>query len=401
MFSLQVLLYKFIVLVIRILSRVLPQKPPVVLMGPGSSEQLCRAAAQLGVKKFLIVTDAELVRLGLHEGATRALDEAGVAWELYDGVAPDPSYRQIEDGLAVLKRSGCDAILAFGGGSPMDAAKTISVLATNDKSIAQLAGILKVRRPGLPVFAIPTTAGTGAEVTIAAVPSETDTHVKTPIVDPKLVPVMAALDPELMVGLPPHVTAATGMDALTHAVEAYVSVNATAETDRYALAATAMIFENLRRCYARGDDLDARQAMALAAHYAGLAFTKASVGYVHAVAHNFGARYQTPHGLANAIVMPYVLDFYQGAADQRLAGLARAAGIDVAGSSDEAAARRFVEAVRELCADVGIPQKLDALRAEDIPGIAKDALHEAHLNYPVPRYMDQPRCEALIRQMLA
>jgi len=370
----------------------------MTLLGAGSSKDLCSAIAEAGVKKVLVVTDAMLVKLGIVTRITGALDANGVAWCVYDGVEPDPTSDHVAAGLAVLRREQCDAILAVGGGSPMDAAKVISAAATNDKPLRKLEGLLKVRRAPVPLYAIPTTAGTGSEVTIAAVVSDPVTHAKKFFVDPKLLPLMTALDPSLMVGLPPAVTAATGMDALTHAVESYLSKTSNRQTERWASAAIRLIFANLPKAYADGGNLEARRAMALASYYAGLAFTRTSVGYVHAIAHQLGAHYRTPHGLANATVLPHVLDFSLDAATRRMADMARMIGIE--GTSEIALARAFLDSVRELAAEVGIPPTLAALRRQDIPDIARAALAEAQMNYPVPRYMEMDECEALIGRLL-
>jgi len=381
-----------------VVSKLIPDRVPMTLLGAGSSKDLCTAIAQAGAKKILIVTDAMLVKLGLVEQVTRCLDASGVAWCIYDGVEPDPTSEQVAAGLAVLRRERCDSILAVGGGSPMDAAKVIAAAATNDKPLHKLEGLMKVRRAPLPLYAIPTTAGTGSEVTIAAVVSDPVTHAKKFFVDPKLLPLMTALDPSLMIGLPPPITAATGMDALTHAIESYLSKTSTDQTERWASAAIRLIFANLPKAYSEGTDVEARSAMALASYYAGLAFTRTSVGYVHAIAHQLGAHYRTPHGLANATVLPHVLEFSMGPAQKRMADMARMIGLD--GSGDAALAKAFLEAVRQLARDVGIPPTLAALKAGDISAIARDALAEAHMNYPVPRYMETHDCEQLVYQLL-
>lgn len=391
-------LHDVVIAITAVVSRLIPDRVPMTLLGAGSSKDLCEAIAQAGAKKLLIVTDAMLVRLGLVGQITRALEDNGVAWCVYDGVEPDPTSAHVEAGLALLRRERCDAVLALGGGSPMDAAKVIAAAATNDKPLRKLEGLLKVRRPPLPLYAIPTTAGTGSEVTIAAVVSDPVTHAKKFFVDPKLLPLMTALDPLLMIGLPPPITAATGMDALTHAVESYLSKTSTGQTERWASAAIRLIFTNLPKAYAEGSNIDARRAMTLASYYAGLAFTRTSVGYVHAIAHQFGAHYRTPHGLANATVLPHVLDFSIVAATPRMAEMARMIGLE--GTNDAALARAFVDAVRELALAVGIPPTLAALRPGDIAAIAREALAEAHMNYPVPRYMDAADCEQLIGRLL-
>jgi alcohol dehydrogenase len=379
-------------------SHLIPDRVPMTLLGAGSSTDLCAVIAQAGVKKALIVTDRMLVELGIVARITGALASNGVETCVYDGVEPDPTSDHVAAGLAMLRSQRCDAIVAIGGGSPMDAAKVISAAATNDKPLRKLEGLLKVRRPPIPLYAIPTTAGTGSEVTIAAVVSDPVTHAKKFFVDPKLLPLMTALDPTLMVGLPPAVTAATGMDALTHAVESYLSKTSNRQTERWASAAIRLIFTNLPKAYENGSDLDARRAMALASYYAGLAFTRTSVGYVHAIAHQLGAHYRTPHGLANATVLPHVLEFSMDAATPRMADMARMIGLE--GTGELALARAFLEAVRALAARVGIPPTLAALQRHDIPEIARAALAEAQMNYPVPRYMETADCEALIGRLL-
>ena len=400
-FGVQVAGYQSLMKTLKGVIKTLPFPKPTLFSGPGSSLELCDAISLMGVRKVLIVTDAMLVKIGLLKDIEGRLEELGVRYAIYDGVLPDPTIDQIEAGLKILKRERCQAILAVGGGSPIDAAKVIAARATNDKPVSRMEGMFKVFSAPMPLYAIPTTAGTGSEVTIAAVVSDPRRKKKTPIMDPKLVPMMAALDGALMTGLPPHVTAATGMDALTHAVEAYISANALPETDGYALAATRLIMENLPTAVAKGKDLKARQAMAFASYYAALAFTRAGVGYVHAISHNFGAYYHTPHGLGNAIVLPYVLDFSKRSCTRRLANLAEVAGLRKKGDRPQALAGKFIDHIRTMNEQFGIPDTLEALRKSDIPAIARAALKEAHFTYAVPKYMDQKACEGLIAKMLA
>ena len=382
----------------RVLAKLLPDRVPVTFVGADAVRELCGAIADSGIGKVLIVTDAMLVEIGIVGRVTEALDGAGVGWSIYSAVTPDPTTDQVEAGLAQLETENCDGVLAVGGGSPMDAAKMVAALATHGRLLARLEGMLKVKRMPLPLVAIPTTAGTGSEATVAAVVSDPVTHAKKFYLDPKLMPSMAALDPSLMTGLPPAVTAATGMDALTHAVESFIARTATPQTEAYARIAVRLVFENLPKAYEHGDDLAARRAMALASYYAGIAFTRTSVGYVHAIAHNFGALYRTPHGLANAIALPHVLEFSKREAQPRLAQLAAVIGITAGSEADRAAA--FIAAVRDLMARVGIPATLAALRSEDIATIAERACAEAYLNYPVPRFMERHECESLLRRIL-
>jgi alcohol dehydrogenase class IV len=371
-----------------------------LLVGPGASARLGQAIGAFGHRKILVVSDGVVAGLGLMKPCLDALQAGGSAVLVYDEITPDAPIPVIEKGIDLYRRKGCDAILAFGGGSVMDAAKAIGLSAANDKHPRKLVGYFKGLHAPPPLYAVPTTAGTGSEVTVAAVISDPEHERKLVIADTRIVPQMAALDPLLMVGLPPAVTAATGMDALTHAVEAYLGQWSTEFTDRMALSAVAMIYENLPRACEHGDDLVAREQMALASTYAGMAFTRANVGNVHAISHQLGGKYHTPHGLANAIMLPHVLRFSARATTDRLATLALRAKVGRVGDSREALARRFLDSVDALSRTVGIPRTLETLRAADIPALAKAACQEADANYPVPRVMLQADCEALLREVL-
>ena len=381
-------------------TRYIPIPQPTLLVGPGASARLGEAIAGFGHGKLLIVTDAVIHKLGLLQGLTDALTEGGATFVIFDEITPDAPIPLIERGIDFYQQHDCDAIVAVGGGSSMDAAKAIAMSIANPKPLRSLAGYLKGRHTPVPIYAVPTTAGTGSEVTVAAVISDPERQDKIVIVDPRLVPRMAALDPELMTGLPPHITAATGIDALTHAIEAFVGNWKTPYSDGMALAAVGLIFGNLRTAYKDGKNLGAREKMSLASTYAGLAFTRANVGYVHAIAHQFGGKYHTPHGLANAIMLPKVLKYSAPAITERLAQLAVRARAGQAGDDEEALAQKFLRAVDTLNRDLDIPTTLAALKEEDIPALAKAACHEAHTGYPVPRYMTQDQCEALIREVL-
>ncbi len=383
-----------------LLTRFIPIPQPTLLVGAGSSIRLGEVIAGFGHRKLLIVTGAFTARLGLMKPMTDALTAGGADWVVFDEITPDAPIPLIERGIDFYREQGCDALIAFGGGSSMDAAKAIAMAIANPKPLRDLAGYFKGRHSPAPIYAVPTTAGTGSEVTVAAVIADPERQDKVVIVDPRLVPRMAALDPTLMTGLPPAMTAATGIDALTHAVEAFVGNWSTPYSDGMALAAVGMIFANLRTCYSDGAQLGARESMALASTYAGLAFTRANVGYVHAIAHQFGGRYHTAHGLANAIMLPHVLRYSAPAISARLARLALAAKVGSADEPEAALAQRFLDAVDQLNRDLGIPLYLAALQEADIPALAQAACHEAHTGYPVPRYMSQQVCEDLIRQVL-
>lgn len=399
-FSIKVFVYQLFQFILKHATKLLTFRTPELFSGAGSSLQLCEHIAKSGVSKLLIVTDGMLVKIGLLTPMQEKLTALGVAYVIYDGVLPNPTIAQIETGLAMLKKEGCTAILAVGGGSSIDAAKVIAARAKNPHKIVHMAGLMRVFFKPMPLYAVPTTAGTGSEVTIAAVVSDPSTTRKFAIMDPKLVPIAAALDGELMKGLPAPITAATGMDALTHAVEAYISRNCNAVTDVEALEATRLIMQYLPRAVANGGDIEARQSMALASFKAGVAFTTAGVGYVHAIAHNFGAYYHVPHGLANAIILPRVLDFSKPNCTDRLATLAEVSGLKKGNETPAQLADMFIAHVRALNAQFGIPTQVEKLKASDIAAITEKALSEAHWTYAVPRYMDKPECEAFISQML-
>lgn len=398
--SLKVLVFKIWQFILFWSQKILIFRTPEMFIGPGSSLQLCDHIAKTGVKKILIVTDAMLVKLGLLKPMQEKLQQLGVSFVVYDGVLPNPTIEQIETGLAMLKKEQCKAILAIGGGSSIDAAKVIAARARNPHPITWMAGLMRVVIPPMKLYAVPTTAGTGSEVTIAAVVSDPSTTRKFAIMDTALVPKGASLDGALMTGLPANITAATGMDALTHAVEAYISRNATKKTDKEALDAVKLIMENLTEAVKNGSNVNARQNMAVASFKAGVAFTIAGVGYVHAIAHNFGAYYHVPHGLANAIILPRVLDYSKPNCIARLAKLAEVSGLKRGGESDEQLADAFIAKVRAMNADYGIPTQVDKLKESDIPAITLKAQDETFWFYAVPRYMDNATCENFIRQML-
>ena len=383
------------------LLRFIPISQPTLLVGPGASGRLGQAVAGFEHLKILVVTDAVIAKLGLLKDLTDALTAGGAAYVVFDEITPDAPIPLIERGIAFYREHGCDAIVAVGGGSSIDASKAIAVsIANPKKSLRSLAGYFKGLNTPMPVYAVPTTAGTGSEVTVAAVIADPERQSKLVIVDPRMVPKMAALDPSLCTGLPPHITAATGIDALTHAVESFVGNWATPYTDSMALTAVGLIFDNLRTACHQGSDLQAREKMLLASTYAGIAFTRANVGYVHAIAHQFGGRYHTPHGLANAIMLPHVLRFSLPDITDRLAALAVRARLGDEGESEDVLAQKFIDGVVALERDLGIPTHLASLQEADIPALAKAALHEAHTGYPVPRYLTQQDCEDLIRLVL-
>lgn len=402
MHALTVLYSRLMVQISKLVVGLQPLPHPLTYVGPGSALQLCEAMGQFGCRRVLIVTDKILVELGLIDGIKESLNAAGAEVFIFDGVQPDPAFEQVEAGLAMYQSENCDSVLAVGGGSSLDAGKAIAVQGVAPQDFKSMAGFFKVKSEGAPFYAIPTTAGTGSEATMASVISDHETKTKVIIADGKLMPKAAALDAELMKGMPPAITAATGMDALTHAIESALSVMGTDETRRLAYAAIKLIFDNLPKAYDEGTDIKAREAMAIASFWAGAAFTRSNVGYVHAIAHQFGGLYHTPHGLANAMILPHVLAFYQENAQDKMADLARQVGVAEPGSSDVEAAASLVIKVRQLNKHIGVPQQLDAFKSSDVSEVRQRALTEAHglFGYPVPTYMSADQCDSLLKKLL-
>lgn len=388
--------------VMRVAMNVLDWSEPELLKGAGAVKALPEKIKELGYNNVLIVTDKGLMNLHLLDSLFEELRNKEIAYVVYDGVQPNPTIDNIEEARKLFLGNGCQAIIAFGGGSPMDCAKACGArIARPNTEIPKMRGQLKVIKKIPTLFAVPTTAGTGSEATLAAVVSNPKTHEKNAINDPVLRPKYAVLDPELTLGLPPHITSTTGMDALTHAVEAYIGQSNTENTEEKAKLATKMIFANLETAYKDGKNVEARENMLLASYYAGIAFTRAYVGYVHAIAHNLGGMYGIPHGLANAVILPYVLDFFGESAYKRLAELADVAGLDCAGKSDEEKAKMFIAEIRRMNKDMNIPEKFEQIKEADISLIADRALKEGNPLYPVPKIMDKDECVALIRQLMA
>lgn len=381
-------------------SYLLPWKEPELLKGADAIKELPRKIKSDGFSSVLIVTDKGLMKLGLLNSLFEDLDRQGIKYSLYDGTEPNPTFENVEEAYGLYVESGSQAIVAFGGGSPMDCAKGAGIKAARpNKSIGDLRGYFKVLKKIPYLYAVPTTAGTGSETTITAVFTNPDTHEKFAVTDPCLRPKCAVLDANLTVSLPPHITSTTGMDALTHAVEAYIGKSNTKSTKSDAEKAVKLVFENIEKAYADGKDMNARQNMLEASYYAGLAFTRAYVGYVHAIAHNLGGHYKTPHGLANAVLLPEVIEFFGKPAHKKLARLADAAGLETAGKSVTEKAALFISAVRGLNERMDIPSKFDMIKEEDIETIARRAYKEGNPMYPVPRIFTLREFKAVIRKV--
>ena len=389
----------------------LPWIEPEIIDGADSVKRLPVVIKKKGISNVLVVTDPGLMGLHLLDSLFDALDAAGVKYSLYDQVQPNPTIDNIEAALGVYKANKCQAIVAFGGGSPMDCAKATGArVARPNRSITQMRGLFKVSPPALKMgsllppilFAVPTTAGTGSETTVAAVVSNPETHEKFAINDMIIRPRYAVLDPVLTVGLPPHITSTTGMDALTHAVESYIGrFYNRADTRIKAILAVEMIFRNLEKAYKDGKDLEARGQMLRASYYAGFSFTRGCVGYVHGIGHNLGGMYGVPHGLAMSVILPYVLEWYGEAAHKPLAELAEVAGVSTFGMSRSQKARAFIEAIKDMNSRMNIPSKFDLIKDGDIPTLAERALNECNPFYPVPRIMNKEECMAIIRSLKA
>jgi len=400
MFFIKVAFYKMLMAGLKLAVKFIPQPQPVIFSGQNSSLELTQFMIEHDFKRVLIVTDKVLNQLGIADDICQLLKQHDVEVVFYDQVTPDPCDVIVENGVKVAKEHHCDVVLGLGGGSSLDAAKMIAVLAKSTKSVSDVAGLLKIKQHGLPLFLLPTTSGTGSEVTMAAVITDSINEEKSLVISPKIMPLATALDAKLMQGMPAKITADTGFDALTHAVEAYLSTHANEQTNRYALIAIKLIFKQLPVAYQQGDNLEARQSLALASCYAGLAFTKAGLGYVHAISHQIGAKYHLPHGMTNAAVLPLVLTFTASASEQRLATLAKEIGLVTTGLTKTEMADLFIQAVKSLQEELAIESTLPTIVSEDVNALAKAALKEAHYLYPVPKYLDLSACEKLIKQLI-
>ncbi|MFS0864783.1 iron-containing alcohol dehydrogenase [Fredinandcohnia sp. 179-A 10B2 NHS] len=382
--------------VFKVASNFLPWRNPELVEGEGSIQLLPGMIKKQNIESVLIVTDMGIVSIGLMDELLNSLKNEGISYVIYDKTVPNPTIDNIEEALSLYKKNHCQGIIAFGGGSPIDCAKGVGArIARPDKSISQLKGQLKVKKDIPPLFAVPTTAGTGSEATVAAVISNSQTHEKYAVNDMALIPHVAVLDPLLTLKLPPHITSTTGIDALTHAVEAYIGRSNTPETIQYSKEAVKLIFENIYEAYSNGTNLEARSNMQKAAYLAGAAFTRAFVGYVHAIAHTLGGFYSVPHGLANAVILPYVLDYYGSSVHKPLAELAELVGIGKSTDTDEQKANALIRAIRELNQKMNIPEKISGIKESDILLMVERAYKEANPLYPVPMIFSRDDLKAL------
>ena len=346
--------------------------------GAGARRMLADEFRGRGYVRAFVVTDKDLIRFGVAGKGTGVLDEAGIAYEIFSDLKPNPTVKNVQAGVEAFRRSGADAIVAIGGGSAMDTAKAVGIIVANLAfgDVVSLEGMAPTANRSVPVFALPTTAGTAAEVTINYVITDEANTKKMVCVDPKDIPAVAIIDAELMAAMPRGLTAATGMDALTHAIEGYITKGAWTLTDMFELKAVELIARWLPAAVENGADTEAREGMAVAQYIAGMGFSNVGLGLVHGMAHPLGAFYDIPHGVANALLLPYVMQYNMKSSLVKFGDVARAMGVDTAGMDTRQAAQAAVDAVRTLAVRVGIPQRLSSLgvREEDLPRLAASAL---------------------------
>lgn len=369
----------------------LPYRKPEIL---GSVKELPGVLQKHGCERVLLITDSGIKKLGLTKRLEQSLSAHNISYTIYDKTVANPTTANVAEALSLYKTNECHAIIGFGGGSSIDCAKAVGAcIAKPRQPLSKMKGILKVHKKLPLLIAVPTTAGTGSETTLAAVITDAETRHKYAINDFPLIPRYAVLDPKVTLSLPPFITATTGMDALTHAAEAYIGNSTTHGTRKNAEFAVKLIFENLDTAYENSSDLDARRNMLKASFYAGCAFTKSYVGYVHAVAHSLGGEYNVPHGLANAILLPSVLEAYGPCIYKKLHRLAVCAGIASKNVPHEEGAEAFIQAIKDMKKHYGINDTVSEIKEEDIPKLARYADKEANPLYPVPVLMDAKELE--------
>lgn len=376
----------------------LPYREPKLI---GSCNELDTVLEKEGSRSVLIVTDKGIVSNGLTTTLEAVLKNNNINYVIYDETQPNPTVKNVEAAYKLYTSNKCDTLIAIGGGSSMDCAKAVGVrVVYPNKTLSQKKGILKVHRKLPTLIAIPTTAGTGSETTLATLITDTEKRNKYSLMSFPLIPDYAVLDASLTYTLPKHLTATTGMDALTHAVEAYIGGSTTKYTRRLSLDAIKLVYENIENAYINGTDHNARVNMLLASYKAGLAFSRSYVGYIHSIAHALGGRYGTPHGLANAVTMPYVLEQYGRSAQKKLHYLGFHVGVSNGNDNYALGAEKFISSIRELNKKMNIPEKLDDIKKKDIEEMASHAEREANPLYPVPKLMTKKELEAIFEKMM-
>ena len=364
--------------------------------GAGAIAEIANEAKAHGFKKAFVCSDPDLIKFNVTSKVTDILAANGLDYELYSDIKPNPTIENVKHGVEAFKASGADYLIAIGGGSSMDTSKAIGIIIANPEfeDVRSLEGTAPTKNPCVPIIAVPTTAGTAAEVTINYVITDVERKRKFVCVDPHDMPIIAVVDPDMMSSMPKGLTASTGMDALTHAIEAYIGRSTTKQTRAASIEAIQLIFDNLQTAYKNGNNKTARRNMLRASYLAGTAFTKSYVGYVHAVAHSLGGCYGIPHGLANSVLLPIVLEAYGTAAHKKLARLARITGISDS-KLDAVAAEEFINHIRNMNISMNIPETLDGIRNEDIPKLACYADKEANPLYPVPALWGPEKLEQM------
>ena len=362
---------------------------PRIVMGPGAIGQIAQEVRGLNAEKVLFVTDKGIIEAGLLKRAQEVLGKFDIKYAVFDSVEPDPRYEITSACVEMIRSERADLVIGFGGGSPIDIAKASAIMTTNEGPIAKYFGVDLVPKPGLPTLIVPTTAGTGSEVTPIVILSDEEEKLKKGIVSPYLFPAVALLDPELTLGLPANITASTGIDALIHAIEAYTSVNATGMSDIFSLRAMELIYDNIRTAYANGNNLEARSAMLEGSLLAGIAFANAGVTAVHAFAYPIGAEFHIPHGIANALMLSHVMRFNLLGNVSKFADIAETFGIPAEGLDELSLAELSIEAIERLAEDLRVPRHLAefGITEQDIPGLAEGVMKVTRLLANNPRVM--------------
>ena len=376
----------------------MPYREPKILE---NMDEVVKTLKEEKIDKVMLATDKSIRGLGLTKELEDALTRANLSYVDYDDILPNPTIDMVEEGLRIYLKNNCKAMIAFGGGSVMDCAKVILArVAKPKKSVQKMKGLLKIRKKLHPLFAVPTTAGTGSETTLAAVITDGKSHYKYAINDFSLIPKYAVLDYRTTLNLPKFITATTGMDALTHAVEAYIGKSTTKKTRRMAEDAVKLIVKNLKLAYDEPHNEEARKNMLRASFYAGVAFTISYVGYVHAIAHSLGGQYGVAHGFANAVILPHALKRYGKSAQKKLSKLAKTSMIADEKDDDKTASEKMIKHIESLNSYFEIPTKIKELKAEDIPGLALKADKEANPLYPVPKLFNKKELEEIYKELL-
>lgn len=392
--------YRLVQVIFKYGLKLIKYKEPYLLNGSGSLERLPFKMREMDVTNPLIVASGTIYRSGALNKFFDMLDCNNIKYTVYSSVKPNPTIDNIEECLNVYKENNCDAVVAIGGGSPMDCAKVVCARANGkNPSVKKLKGYMTVKGEIPKLFLCPTTAGSGSETTVAAVITDSATHEKYAINDPKFIPDVEVLDADLTLNLPQNTTASTGMDALTHAIEAYIGRSGSKMTDELSLKAVKLIFENLEDVYNDGQKIIARENMLLASNYAGKAFTRAFVGYVHAIAHALGGLYNVPHGLANAVILPYVLQFYGESIYDKMASIAIFCGLGNYSDDKKILYERVLKKIRDMNSNMNIPAKIKELKEDDYDQIIKRVLKEANPMYPVPKIMGCEECRAILDKL--